>query len=83
MIEEALGTKLVWNACRHHVLEIILSDVFSCNFVTSTSPETILYKRFQKKWSSINQCNYSTPKDQLFQDPVLTALQHEMLDYLL
>jgi len=29
LIERALGTDLVWIACRHHVFEVMLSDVFS------------------------------------------------------
>ena len=54
-IEEALGTELTWIACRHHVMEVVLSNVFSCLFGPTEGPSTALFKRFQKHWSSVNQ----------------------------
>ncbi|KAG7177344.1 hypothetical protein Hamer_G028982, partial [Homarus americanus] len=49
-IEDELEQELVWIACRHHVLEIMLSDVFSLICGSTGSPETILFKRFKKQW---------------------------------
>jgi len=81
-IEEALGTELVWIACRHHIMEIMLSDVFSCIFGPSGGPESKLFKRFQKEWPSINQGAFAAATDELFQDTVLCRLRQDMLDYL-
>lgn len=72
-IEEAIGTKLVWIACRHHVMEIILSSVFSCTFFPTGGPQTAL-NRFQKKWSTINKDVYVAATDKLFQCPILSSL---------
>ena len=76
-IEEALGTEMVWIACRHHVMEVVFSNVF-----TSLFGPTALFKRFQKQWPSINQDAYCTPTDELFKDPILKNLRQEMLVYL-
>ena len=38
LMERALDTDLVWIACRHHVFEVMLSDVFSVAFRTSSVP---------------------------------------------
>ena len=48
-IEEALGTELIWIACRHHVMEIMLSNVFSGLFGPAAGPQTGLHKRFQNQ----------------------------------
>ena len=81
-IEESLGTELVWIACRHHVMEVILSHVFSCIFGPTSSPETGFFKRFQKEWSSINQGAYTVATEELFNEPVLRRMREEMLVYL-
>ena len=48
IIEEGLRRELVWIACRHHVLEIVLSSVFKEVFGPTGGPEATLFKRFQK-----------------------------------
>lgn len=81
-IEKALGTELVWIACRHHVMEIMLSKVFFCLFGQSEGPETRIFKRFKKAWPTINQSTYTAAPDKLFKNSVSRKLRQEMLDYL-
>jgi hypothetical protein len=81
-IEEALSRELIWIACRHHVMEIMLSHVFVCIFGPSTGPETRLFKRFQKEWPSLNKCAYAAAPEKFFQDPIMSTLRQEMLHYL-
>jgi len=47
---EALDRELVNIACCHHVMEVILSRVFTTLFGASGGPEVALFKRFQKQW---------------------------------
>jgi len=65
-IERALGTDLVWIACRHHVFEVMLSDVFSVAFRTSSGPEVAVFKRFQKQWPFINREVFTPANYDLF-----------------
>lgn len=53
LLEEFLGKKLLWLACRHHVLEVLLSDVFGHCFGESTGPEITLFKKFRSNWSNL------------------------------
>ena len=55
LIDKALNTELVWLACRHHVFEVMLSDVFSATLGPTRGPDIALFKRFQKMWPYINK----------------------------
>ena len=57
-IEEALGTEMVWIVCRHHLMEVGLSNVFTSLFGPTEGPSAVLIKRFQKK--SMYQDAYCT-----------------------
>jgi len=66
LIEKAFGRDLVNIGCRHHVLEVILSNVFTALFGGTGGPEVGLFKRFQKKLPYIQQARFSPAKDELF-----------------
>ena len=57
-IEPLLGRSLLNLACRHHVNEIIISDVFKICHNVSSGPEISIFKRFQKFWSNIKVEKY-------------------------
>ena len=40
-------------ACRHHIHEILLGDVFTLLFVPYRNPEVLMFKCFKQKWSSL------------------------------
>lgn len=44
---ELMKRKLLWLACRHHVDEVVLSDVWKELFGSSTSPDNELFKQFR------------------------------------
>ena len=82
-IEKDLGRKLAMLACRHHVLEIVLSDVFRVVFWHTGGPDVALFKRFQKTWPTINQEEYMVAEDTLFEGYlILEQLRSQMKDYL-
>lgn len=57
-LEKFLGRRLLHFACRHHVFEIVLRNVFEVSWPVTTGPEIGIFKRFQKNWSEIDQSNY-------------------------
>jgi len=81
LIERALGTDLVWIACRHHVFEVMLSDVFSVAFRTSSGLDDALFKRFQKQWPFINRKVFTPASDDLFISDDMRRLRDELLVY--
>ncbi|KAG0706300.1 hypothetical protein GWK47_024337 [Chionoecetes opilio] len=54
-IERALEKPLVWLACRHHILEVVLKDVFETCMGPSSGPNIALFKRLQNNWPIVDQ----------------------------
>ena len=77
-IERAIGQELVNIGCRHHIMEVILSSVFLALFGGTGAPEVGMFKRFQKKWSGIQQAQYSPAEDELF-DAETETLRRKMI----
>lgn len=55
LIEDRLGRQLLRFACRHHIHEIILASVFKTSCGSTSGRDVLLFKRFQEKWSFIDQ----------------------------
>jgi hypothetical protein len=53
LIEVELGRPLLYLACRHHIMELILATVFKAVMAASSGPEIQLFKRFREQWSFI------------------------------
>ena len=65
LLEKKLGKSLLHLACRHHIMELVLGSAFEAAFGKSSSPNVILFKRFQQKWAFIDQsCYQPGPTDQ-------------------
>ncbi|KAG0725576.1 hypothetical protein GWK47_038397 [Chionoecetes opilio] len=54
-IERALEKPLVWLACRHYILEVVLKDVFEACMGPSSGPNIALFKRLQNRWPIVDQ----------------------------
>lgn len=62
LIEKRMGRNLLYFACRHHIHEIILADVFTLCFGPSSGPDVLLFKRFKDYWNFIDQEKFETYK---------------------
>lgn len=71
LLEKMLNRQLIYFACRHHMLECIVSSVFNSLFEDSTGPMIKLFERFKKAWP------------QLKSEPLETALSDDTISYLL
>ncbi|GBN28337.1 hypothetical protein AVEN_130049-1 [Araneus ventricosus] len=58
LLEDKFGRHLLWLACHHHTLELILAKVFTLCLGPSRSPENPLFKRFKKVWHGIERNNF-------------------------
>ena len=45
-------------ACRHHVIEIILTAAFYSTLGESSGLEVLLFKRFQAQWASFDLTSF-------------------------
>ena len=59
-LEQKLGKKLLYLACRHHIQELSVKAVWTHLFGSDHSPETTLFKNFQAAWANINKEDYET-----------------------
>ena len=60
LIEHKLGNDLLYLACRHHIMELLVGAAFTVSLSPSAAPEVLLFKRFQEQWSLIDKNDYST-----------------------
>ena len=67
-IQRELGSPLLWLACRHHIGEVILDEVWNVSKIeTSKSPDVTIFKSFREKWDHISHydtSDLSFPKSQ-------------------
>ena len=60
LIEQQLGKTLLYLACRHHMVEIVLKNVFEAAVFVSAGPEIYIFKILQTQWPNIDQKKFST-----------------------
>ena len=54
-IQRELGVPLLWLACRHHMGEVILDEVWKdLKIETSKSPDITIFKEFRDKWDHLS-----------------------------
>ncbi|KAG0728480.1 hypothetical protein GWK47_032372 [Chionoecetes opilio] len=75
LIEQQLKKDLLYFACRHHVLELLLAAAFTTVMGPTSGPEVTLFKRFQDHWKFIDRSQFesgdSHPHVRPLLDPVL------------
>ena len=60
LLEKSIGRNLLWLSCRHHICEILLSDIFFVCFGPSSGPEIAMFKKFRQQWTTLANHNVST-----------------------
>lgn len=60
LLEQRMDREMLWLACRHHILKIMLESVVQKEIGTSSGPDNLLFKRFQKNWPTLNKEEYQT-----------------------
>lgn len=86
-VEKLMKKNLLNLACRNHIFELIVGSVFFLLFGESTGPTAILFKKFRKKWPSIEKtkidvfgrCNFRSKLAKQFKSATVQTLR-EALD---
>ena len=60
LLEQKLDKDLLWFACRHHMLEIVLEAVVTLSLGPSKGPDIMIFKRFQANWEFIDRSRFQT-----------------------
>ncbi|XP_063547373.1 uncharacterized protein LOC134754858 [Cydia strobilella] len=58
ILEQKMEKDMLWLACRHHIMEIMLEAIANQALGPSSGPEVLLFKRFKKNWTHINPKDY-------------------------
>ena len=61
ILQQLLQRQLLWLACRHHILEIVIVAAFAELFGESKSPEFPLFKILKNSWNSLNTFDIVLP----------------------
>ena len=80
IIERSVNRPLLWVACRHHMYEIVLAEVFKETLGASSGPDISLFKRFKTNWMSLDQSKFAAASNELFTG-VLRDLREKMIDF--
>ncbi|BES92280.1 Hypothetical protein NTJ_05089 [Nesidiocoris tenuis] len=67
LLEQKLNRELLWLACRHHILEIMLEAVVLKSLGPSSGPDILLFVRFRKAWPSLNKEGFKVADDPILQ----------------
>jgi len=80
LLEKLLGRNLLYLACRHHILELVVSNVFTTLFGKSTGPQVALFQDLKKKWPKINKLNFKPILDNRLSDPEISDLRKNAVE---
>jgi len=78
LLEQLMRRNLLHFACRHHIHEVIIGEIFTVLLGSSRGPNIALFERFQKSWPTINPVNFAPLDDARLTDPQLQQLRAEV-----
>ena len=82
LLEQHFGRDLLHLACRHHILELIVSAAFQAVMGASSAPEVLLFKRFKNKWNNIDTSKYEDSSTDDFASSAVASSRLNLLEYL-
>lgn len=81
LLEKKLNKNLLHLACRHHILELVLGCVFKECMGPTSGPDVLLFKRFQKVWSTLDHTVYITVGDDQVLRNAVVGIQAEIIAF--
>ena len=82
LLKELTNRNLLHFACRHHVHEVVIGEVFNVLLGPSSGPNIALFERFQHSWSKIDHKNYNGLDDDKFNSQFLQQRRSEVVAFL-
>ena len=79
LLEQKFGKDMLWLACRHHILEIILEVLVLLCLGPSSGPDIPLFKRFQKSWVLFDSTKYHTAHSDKNVSTALTNITYKRI----
>lgn len=61
LLQELLLRQLLWMACRHHILELILAAAYEAIVAPTSGPEVALFSKLQDVWDDLDLNDITLP----------------------
>ena len=81
LLEQKLGRDLLYLACRHHVMELIVGAAFEKTVGGSSGPEVLIFKRFREAWQFVNQNNFQPASTDPSVEKLVASSRADMLTF--
>jgi hypothetical protein len=81
LIEQMLAKDLLYLACRHHVMELVVGAAFNEVLPGSSGPEIKLFKRFQEHWNLIDQNKYQPAATDPYSENLVASCCNEKIEF--
>ena len=62
ILQQLLRRQILWMACRHHILELVVGSAFKHLFGETNSPEVTLFKIIKSSWEELNLQDIVVPE---------------------
>jgi len=82
LIEQKLERDLLYMACRHHVMELVVGAAFEKTVggaSASTGPDILLFKRFKEHWPYIDQASFKPAASDTAVETLVAASRQDVL----
>jgi hypothetical protein len=79
VIQQAFNKRLLFLACRHHILEIVAAAVFEM-FFPSSGPQIGIFSRFKENWKCIDQSCFAPLDKDTGGNECLTEAEKDWLE---
>jgi hypothetical protein len=81
LLENTLKHDVLYLACRHHVLELLVSAAFEKTMGATSGPEVLIFKRFREQWRFIDQDNFQPSHSDEYVRNIMSPLRDSLLDF--
>lgn len=83
IIKDKIGHPILGLACRHHIMEVVVSKVFKLTVEKTTcGPEIALFQKFKSSWKNVNQNNFEQGLTDDIISEKLTYIQTDILTFI-
>lgn len=82
LIEQEMNKELLFLACRHHIMELIVGAAFEKTPIgTSTGPDNLFFKRFRDYWQFIDIKKFQTASSDPMVESLVAPYRSDILEF--
>jgi hypothetical protein len=84
LIEQGLDKNLLYLACRHHIMELVVGAAFEKTTIgTSSGPEIKIFKRFKDHWQFVDQGKFQVASTDPSVESMVTSQRQDIIEFVM